>query len=123
MVQVSLLLHLLWKDKTDNTRYSLAEEGSGLEGQLQCWSATQVISGSGTQGKLKTQPHFPARLGKNRSNAAPNSQKKKSPCLYMSQNQINNFCQRMTLVLSHCTAHGGILSKASLSTHCRAKQQ
>lgn len=67
MVQVSLLLlHLLWKDKTDNTRYSLAEEGSGLEGQLQCWSATQVISGSGTQGKLKTQPHFPARLGKDK---------------------------------------------------------
>lgn len=46
MVQISLPLHLLWKAKTDNTRYSLAEQGSGLEGQLQCWSATQVISGS-----------------------------------------------------------------------------
>lgn len=30
--------------QADNTRYSLAEQGSGLKGQLQCWSATQIIS-------------------------------------------------------------------------------
>lgn len=124
MVQVSLPLHLLWKDKTDNTHYSLAEEGCGLEGQLQCWSATQVISGSRAQGKLKTQSHFPARLRKDKQiKCCSKFTEKKSPCLYMPQNQVNNFCQPMTLVISHCTAYGGILSKAALSTHCRAKQQ
>lgn len=29
----------------------------------------------------------------------------------------------MTLVMPHCTAYGGIIFKASLSTHCRARHQ
>lgn len=32
----------------------------------------------------------------------------------MTQNQVNNFCQPMTLSVSHRTAHGSIFLKASI---------
>lgn len=104
---------------------SLAEQGSGLEGQLQCWSATQVISGSHPE-EIKDAVTLSCKTQKGQRDQMLlqiQKQKTKSSCIYMSQNQVNNFCQPMTLVMPHRTAHGGILFKASLSTHCRVRHQ
>lgn len=109
MVQVSLLLHLLQKAKADNTRYSVAEQGSGLEEQLQRCSATQVISTSHS-GEIKDTVTLSCKPWKGQSDQMHfQTQKKTKIILYMPQNQVNNFCQPMTLVMPHCTAHGGIL--------------
>ncbi|EOA98244.1 hypothetical protein Anapl_10744 [Anas platyrhynchos] len=73
---------------------TIIEQGTGLEGQLRGWKAAQVISGSRAQGKLKIQSHFPARLGKDKQiKCCFKFTGKKSSCLYMTQKQVNKFCQ------------------------------